>query len=402
MKYIPNPTTGDVESLLDRYQVDRKGSNKIFIPDLQRKVNQWSSVNKRNFINYILYGKFGISRPIILCRVDSYQGLALVDGLQRISTLRDFLDGKFFIKTPNGIKSFFKDLSIAEQDMILQYKFQIQEYNNVPSMDEAQELFENANEGISVNEFQKFKGKSKNVTTLCKLIDSDENIKKLLIHLGLATNKNFDSLNKDHSLDKHLVSIISMLHEPNKFKPTKSFGDQWTLNKMKLDDCVQKYLNPLYWEKISKQICSQFPDLHLEFNRKESRIMLLMILMYFGSKDIVRITNDLQEIIQSKRLNYEELLGKNGRKNSAGSRERLYNITQLIIKELTENRYFKLKDKELKLKQQNGLCSICNNPIGDICLAHGDHIKPYVNGGKTTYENLQVLCSTCNLTKGKK
>lgn len=34
-----------------------------------------------------------------------------------------------------------------------------------------------------------------------------------------------------------------------------------------------------------------------------------------------------------------------------------------------------------------------------LCL---DHIKPFVNGGETTEENLQTLCRSCNSKKGAK
>jgi len=33
---------------------------------------------------------------------------------------------------------------------------------------------------------------------------------------------------------------------------------------------------------------------------------------------------------------------------------------------------------------------------------HGDHIHPWILGGRTSYENLQALCGSCNLRKGSK
>lgn len=35
-------------------------------------------------------------------------------------------------------------------------------------------------------------------------------------------------------------------------------------------------------------------------------------------------------------------------------------------------------------------------------VLHCDHIKPWSLGGETTYDNLQTLCSECNLSKGSK
>ena len=48
--------------------------------------------------------------------------------------------------------------------------------------------------------------------------------------------------------------------------------------------------------------------------------------------------------------------------------------------------------------RQGGLCAICGKPY-DFEDMHGNHIVPWVKGGKTTLDNGQMLCITCNLKK---
>ena len=44
------------------------------------------------------------------------------------------------------------------------------------------------------------------------------------------------------------------------------------------------------------------------------------------------------------------------------------------------------------------LCGVeCNDGLHNI---HFDHIIPWSKGGETTLDNLQILCSDCNLAKG--
>ena len=38
----------------------------------------------------------------------------------------------------------------------------------------------------------------------------------------------------------------------------------------------------------------------------------------------------------------------------------------------------------------------------DFKEMEGDHITPWSEGGKTTYENLQMLCKDCNRRKSNK
>lgn len=53
------------------------------------------------------------------------------------------------------------------------------------------------------------------------------------------------------------------------------------------------------------------------------------------------------------------------------------------------------------LSESNGRCSLCGVTKDERPLDI-DHIIPKSKGGKTTYENLQVLCSKCNRSKGNK
>lgn len=53
------------------------------------------------------------------------------------------------------------------------------------------------------------------------------------------------------------------------------------------------------------------------------------------------------------------------------------------------------------LKESGGRCSLCGATSKDTVL-DVDHIIPRSKGGKTVYENLQVLCAKCNRSKGNK
>ncbi len=50
-------------------------------------------------------------------------------------------------------------------------------------------------------------------------------------------------------------------------------------------------------------------------------------------------------------------------------------------------------------ERQKGKCAICGEAF-EIRAMHADHIKPWVDGGKTEESNCQMLCRDCNLKKG--
>lgn len=75
--------------------------------------------------------------------------------------------------------------------------------------------------------------------------------------------------------------------------------------------------------------------------------------------------------------------------------------SETILSKHKTNRDVNLRLRFLVMKRDNFKCCICGatpatNPSVEL---HIDHIIPWSKGGETTIENLQTLCSKCNLGK---
>ncbi len=64
-------------------------------------------------------------------------------------------------------------------------------------------------------------------------------------------------------------------------------------------------------------------------------------------------------------------------------------------------RAFTPAQKNAAYEKQKGVCPLCGKqfPLEEM---EGDHIRPWAEGGKTSADNLQMLCKDCNRRKGKK
>ncbi len=72
------------------------------------------------------------------------------------------------------------------------------------------------------------------------------------------------------------------------------------------------------------------------------------------------------------------------------------------IEESTEPRRINWRLRATVLIRDNCLCRMCGaSPAKDPAVTlHVDHIQPWSKGGTTTLDNLQTLCSVCNIGKG--
>lgn len=64
----------------------------------------------------------------------------------------------------------------------------------------------------------------------------------------------------------------------------------------------------------------------------------------------------------------------------------------------------KLEVIKTNLEKNGGkiCCEACGSALSSIKECHFDHIYPYARGGKSTFENCQLLCTDCNLRKNDK
>lgn len=67
----------------------------------------------------------------------------------------------------------------------------------------------------------------------------------------------------------------------------------------------------------------------------------------------------------------------------------------LIIRTFTDSQ------KRTAYEKQKGICFKCKKHF-DIANMEGDHTTPWIEGGKTVPDNLQMLCKECNRRKGKR
>lgn len=66
---------------------------------------------------------------------------------------------------------------------------------------------------------------------------------------------------------------------------------------------------------------------------------------------------------------------------------------------IKEKRNFPAEWKQPLAIRQNNICPLCGNLLVDLDVCEIDHIDPYSYGGKTTYDNAQVVHKICNRHK---
>lgn len=160
-----------------------------------------------------------------------------------------------------------------------------------------------------------------------------------------------------------------------------------------IDDYMGKHQHDLdatdlkvYFETVMNWVTTLFPHYRKEMKSPQwGRLYNL----YQGNKysatalekRVVELMAD--DEVQKKSAVYEYLLGGEQVEHA----DKILNL-----------RGFTLSQRRAAYEKQKGVCPICKKHF-EFEEMHGDHIVPWSKGGKTTPDNLQMLCTTDNLAK---
>ncbi len=97
----------------------------------------------------------------------------------------------------------------------------------------------------------------------------------------------------------------------------------------------------------------------------------------------------------------EKFVTNINREESTSSEEAIKNVEVEPITRHKTSRAINWRLRFIVMKRDNFKCKTCGrSPASDTSIIlHVDHVKAWANGGETVLENLQTLCSKCNIGK---
>ncbi len=392
--------------------------NQVFInknPDFQREYEAWDDKLKTRFIETILIGR--AMNPIwtILNPEDNCE--EVLDGMHRLTTALDFLNNKFSLNSKYFTdeirgriydKKKFNDLDIDDQQKIRNYNFIFNQLDSSYRTDatKRRDQYEILNRcSRTLNDFEFNKVLYGNFFNI--ILKHKDDLNKLFFNIN----------NKRGELETEIIDIIVLSCDlPNSWSSVNTLRDKYYNDNIgKTEESVNNYLEKneeIITNKLImiKKIISTLKDNKFFSTNKKTfnkfylpyKFIISRLLFKFN-KDISLFNRHIIDIIHNLKLkvtevDIQETLECNTR--NAIFQRKLISLIDDTINNSFENtkdkRLFTKTDIDKKLKEQNNVCAECKLSKEKY---EGDHIFPWSKGGKTIYENLQVLCLDCHRKK---
>lgn len=397
------------------------GANQVWInknPDFQREYEAWDDKMKTRFIETILIAR--AMNPIWTISNPDDNSEEVLDGMHRLTTALDYLNNKFrliskyFTESARGQRydnKLFSELDFDDQQKLRNYNFIFNHLDSTYKTDankrrDMYEILNRSSRTLNDYEFNKvLYGKFFDFISMYK-----DDLNKLFFH----------RTNKRGELQTEIIGVIMLSGElPNSWSSVHQLCENYYKEKLgQTQEAVSCYLqaNEEHIKNqmtMMKKIISALNE-NMFFSsdkkvRKKNYLPYKFIIsrLMYKFKDISLFNRHIVEILH-KMESALTLTGAHAQiqttldctSRNASFQKKLIHIIDTIINEVVESnndkRLFSKTDIGFKLNQQNNACAICKMQKEKY---EGDHIVPWSTGGKTVFENLQVLCTDCHRKK---
>lgn len=348
---------------------------------------------KRNAVIYTVLDKCPLN-VIYFAKLDDGK-LEVIDGQQRITSICKFSKDQFAVNISNGAdanderKVTYSTLA-AKLDEFNAYElmaFVCEGTNeekmkwfrriNIAGVKLTEQELRNANfHGAWVTDAKKYFSRTDGAAMATEIGDR---------HFSDYTN----AKTGDHSEDEKSVARQYLLEKVLEWKADEENVSRETLakkTKVNVDDFMSRH----YRELDAKPIWRYFEDVITWVNRTFPTYRKLMQsiewgLLYNRYRDIdpTGLDEKVKQLLATEEVSNEKMV---------------YEAVLSGDMKLLNARSFPEADRKKKYREQNGICVYCNGRFEFADMA-GDHIVPWSKGGKTSYDNLQMLCVKCNCRK---
>lgn len=347
---------------------------------------------------------------IYLCEEEN-NVYSVIDGQQRIMSFIKFVDGDFALKGLTSLTElngkYYKDLD-AELQMIIDDTTFRTILIAKESSDAKYDIFERLNRGAVTLKEQELRN--------CVYRGPyNSMINDLADEKNVATM--FKAENKRMWYQEYILRFFALIdfmsYKPsmktwlNKYMKLHQFEDEKSIAADR-----EKFVKTL---SIVKEVLGAEAFATVDYEKKTvinkfSATFYDSIMIAFSKFDRTKLINKADAIrlaIEDKKLHDD--VYHDACYAATGSTDRvirriltIFNLVSSILGDDGTNKETRTFDPALKLplaEKQNYICPLCKNKIVDIEQCEIDHILPYSLGGKTTFENAQLVHMICNRHK---
>ena len=385
-------------------------------PEWQREFEHWGTRKSTHLIEAMLIGQmlnpiWTINNPIDDCQ-------DVLDGMHRLTHAFLFLTNKltlgseFDVLDPEKYKGKkFEDLDATDKDNFRNYQFYINRLDSSYNDDDKRrQMWEKLNSYSKP--LKKYEIDKMVMSNLYKLIkpSTDEIISTFVYP---------KTTNKHGQLETDFLTLIALSEKTiPPFASQANLYSNWlkaTMGKTKseVDAAIQqKQETLLLVSKLIVKYTNLFEEHQLmpedDDNKTNlilpGRIIVARCVAHFQRSELfsrhveVLVERFREEVLIQVRDNN---LGCT-QKNAPFQRKIITTVDGIITEVLSENsepRLFSKADIQRKREEQNQVCPLCHKEMKLSQQVEGDHIQPWAAGGKTVYENLQVVHKICHRKK---